>query len=161
MNTKVNPIPEGFHTVTTSFTFKNSLSAIEFYKKAFNAEVIDVLPTLDGKSTMHALIKIGDSALMMGDEMPNEGCPKSAETMGGCPIGLYVYVPNVDEAFKQAIKAGAIETMPVADMFWGDRCGWLKDPFGYTWTIATHISDLTKDEIQEGAKEFCKLMSEK
>ena len=148
------PIPEGYHAVTPSFTFKDSKKAIEFYKKAFGAKVLDLLPSPDGGRTMHATIKIGDSILMMGDEMPNPNCGKSAETLGSSPISLYIYVPNADAAFKQAIAAGAIETMPVADMFWGDRCGTLKDPFGYQWMIATHKRDLTNDEINKGAESF-------
>lgn len=153
MNTKVKAIPEGFHTVTPCLTLKNSLEAIEFYKKAFGAKELGVFPAPDGKSTMHATIQIGDSILMMGDEMPGQGC-KSAESLGASPISLYIYVPDADVAFKQAVAAGAMVTMPVADMFWGDRCGSLKDPFGYAWTIATHTRDLTGEEIREGAKSF-------
>ena len=81
-------------------------------------------------------------------------CPKSAETLGTCPISLYVYVPNVDAVFKQAVAAGAIATMPVADMFWGDRCGGLRDPFGYSWMVATHVRDMSQEEIQKGAQSF-------
>ncbi len=153
MATKVKPIPEGFHSVTPILTLKDSLKAIEFYKKALGAKVLDVMPSLDGKGTMHATIKIGDSVLMMGDEMPNQQC-KSAESLGASPVSFYIYAPNVDAAFKQAIAAGATETMPVADMFWGDRCGSLKDPFGYSWMIATHNRDLTEDQIREGAESF-------
>ncbi len=148
------PIPEGYHTLTPSFTFKDSKKAIEFYKKAFGAKVMEVLPSPDGARTMHATIKIGDSILMMGDEMPNPNCSKSAETLGASPVSFYIYVPDVDAAFKQAVAAGATETMPVADMFWGDRCGSLKDPFGYSWMIGTHNRDLTQEEIQQGAKSF-------
>jgi uncharacterized glyoxalase superfamily protein PhnB len=153
MTTNVKPIPEGFHAVTPSLTLRKSREAIEFYKKAFGAKVVDVLAAPDGESTMHAMIKIGDSFLMMGDEMPDQGC-RSAESLGASPISLYVYVPNVDQVFKQAVAAGATATMPVADMFWGDRCGSLKDPFGYTWTIATHTCDLTQAEIRAGAQAF-------
>ncbi|TVM03295.1 MAG: glyoxalase [Candidatus Brocadia sp. WS118] len=153
MNTKVKAIPEGFHTVTPCLTLKNSLKAIEFYKKAFGAKELGVYPAPDGKSTMHAVIQIGDSILMMGDEMPGQGC-KGAESQGASPVGLYLYVPNVDAAFRQAVAAGATVTMAVTDMFWGDRCGSLKDPFGYAWMIATHNRDLTGEEIMEGAKSF-------
>jgi uncharacterized glyoxalase superfamily protein PhnB len=149
------PIPEGYHTVTPSFTFKDSRKAIEFYKKAFGAKVLDLVPNLNGQGIMHATIQIGNSIVMMGDEMPaGENCPKSAETLGNSPISLYVYVPNVDEAFKQAVAAGGTETMPVADMFWGDRVGQIKDPFGYLWMIATHKQDLTDDQIRKGAETF-------
>ncbi len=151
MSEKVKAIPEGFQSVTPSLTFKDSLAAISFYKKAFNAEALGIFPAPDGKSTMHAVIKIGNSILMMGDEMVT--C-KSAETYGGSPMSLFVYVPNVDEFFQQAVKAGAAVVMPVADMFWGDRCGNLKDPFGYTWMIATHTQELSKEEMTKGAQEF-------
>jgi len=152
-DTTVKPIPEGFHAVTPSLTLKNSREAIEFYKKAFGAKVLDVLPAPDGKRTMHAMIKIGDSFLMLGDEMPDQGC-QSAESLGASPVSLYVYVPNVDQVFTQAVAAGATATLPVADMFWGDRAGNLKDPFGYSWMIATHTRDLTQEEIQDGAQAF-------
>lgn len=154
MTTKVKPVPEGYHTVTSSLTFKNSSKALEFYQSAFGAKVLDHLSSPDGRGTMHATMKIGDSILMMGDEMQGEGCSKSAETLGGSPISLYVYVPDVDQSFQRAVNAGAVVTMPVMDMFWGDRCGGLKDPFGYSWMIATHIKDLTKEEINKGAQDF-------
>ena len=160
MTTKAKEIPEGFHSVTLSLTLKNSLKAIEFYKKAFNAKTLEVLPAPDGRSTMHATIQIGDSILMMGDEQPSQGC-KSAESLGASPVSLYIYVPNVDAAFKQAVAAGAAVTMPVGDMFWGDRCGSLKDPFGYSWMIATHISDLTSEEVRQGAESFFAGMAKK
>lgn len=156
MTTKTKHTPEGFQSVTPSLTFKDTKKAIEFYKKALGATVLEIYPMPDGNGTMHATMKIGNSILMMGDEMPN--CP-SAESLGGSSISLFIYVPDVDAAFKQAIAAGAIETMPVADMFWGDRCGNMKDPFGYSWMIATHIRDLTEKEIQEGARAFFAAMA--
>lgn len=156
------PIPERYHTVTPSFTFKNSRNAIEFYKKAFGAEVIDLLPNLDGNGTMHATIQIGNSIVMMGDERPGaEKCSKSAETIGSSPISLYVYVADVDAAFAQAVAAGGQTEMPVADMFWGDRVGQIKDPFGYSWMIATHKQDLSSAEIRAGAEAFLAQMSKK
>lgn len=155
------PIPEGYHAVTPSFTFKDSQKAIDFYKKAFGAKVLDVLPNLSGRGIMHATIQIGNSVLMMGDEMPNPQCGKSAETMGASPVSFYIYVSNVDAAFKQALAAGAVETMPVAEMFWGDRCGSLKDPFGYSWMIGTHTRDLTNDEIKKGTEAFFAEMAKK
>lgn len=154
MVTQVKPIPDGFHAVTPSLTLKNSSKALEFYRKAFGAKVLDMLSSPDGKGTMHATMQIGDSILMMGDEMPDPNCSRSAESLGASPVSFYIYVPNVDAAFKQAVAAGATVTMPVADMFWGDRCGSLKDPFGYSWMIATHLHDLTQEEIQQGAQAF-------
>ena len=123
--------------------------------------MLDLVPNLKGQGTMHGTIQIGNSILMMGDEMPNPNCSKSAESLGSSPVSFYIYVPNVDGAFKQAIAAGAIETMPVADMFWGDRSGSLKDPFGYSWMIATHTRDLNNDEISKGAEAFFAQMAKK
>ena len=150
----VKAIPEGFHSVTPSLTLKDSRAALEFYKKAFGAKVLDLFPSLDGKGIMHATMQIGNSILMMGDEMPNSNCSPSAETLGACPLGLFVYVEDADAVFKQAVAAGAAVNMPMMDAFWGDRCGSVKDPFGYSWMIATHQRDLSPKEMQEGAKAF-------
>ncbi len=148
------PIPEGYNTLTPSFTFKDSKKAIEFYKKAFGAKVLDLFPSQIGPGIMHATIQIGNSIVMMGDEMPNSNCAKSAETLGGSSISLYVFVPNVDQAFKQAVEAGGTETMPVADQFWGDRAGSIRDPFGYSWMIATHKQDLNPEQTRKNAETF-------
>jgi PhnB protein len=144
-------VPEGYHSVTPIFVFKDAHKAIEFYKKAFGAEEQYVMPGPDGKGVMHALIRIGNSAIMMGEEHPQEPC-KSAETMGGSPVSFYIYLKNVDEAFATALAAGAKATMPVQEMFWGDRVGTVQDPFGHTWWLATHIKDLTPEEIRQGAQ---------
>ena len=157
----IRPIPDGFHAVTPSFTFKESQKAIDFYKKAFGAKVLDFMPNLNGKGCMHATMQIGDSIMMMGDEMPSENCSKSAETIGHSPISLYLYVSDADVAYKQAIAAGAVSTMPMMDTFWGDRAGAVKDPFGYSWMIATHKQDLTKDQINKGAESFFAQMAKK
>ena len=155
-------IPAGYHTVTPGFTFKDSQKAINFYKKAFNAELLDCLPNLNGKGIMHATIKIGDSIIMMGDEMSDsDTCPQSAETVGCSPISLFVYVSDVDAAFEQAVAAGGKVTMPVADMFWGDRVGQIKDPFGYLWMIGTHTQDLTQEQIRKKAEDFFAIMGKK
>jgi uncharacterized glyoxalase superfamily protein PhnB len=153
-------IPEGYHSVTPMFVFKDACKAIEFYKRAFGAEEHYTMPWPDGKGVMHAEIQIGNSFIMMGEEMPQQSC-KSAETMGGSPVSFYIYVENVDEAFRIASDAGAVTVMPVQDMFWGDRTGTLQDPFGYSWTIATHIKDMTPQEIREGAQSFCAEMAKK
>ena len=151
----MKPIPDGYHTVTPSFTFKDSQKAIAFYQQAFGATVLDLFPNPSGRGIMHATIRIGDSIMMLGDEMPGaENCVKSAETLGSSPISLYLYAPDVDAMFKQAVAAGGMATMPVADMFWGDRAGQIKDPFGYVWMIGTHKQDLTNDEIRKGAEAF-------
>lgn len=148
------PIPQGYTTLTPSFTFKDSQKAIDFYKKAFGAKVLDLMKSPDGKGIMHATMQIGNSIFMMGNEMPGSDCGKSAETMGGSPISLYLYVQDADASFKQAVDAGATVNMPMMDMFWGDRAGSLKDPFGYFWMVATHKQDLTEEQIKKGAEAF-------
>ena len=156
------PVPDGYHTLTPSFTFKDSKKAIEFYKKAFGAEVIDLFPRPNGEGIMHATMKIGNSIFMMGDEMPgNADCGSSAETIGKSPISLYLYVSNIDSVFEQVVAVGGKVTMPVADMFWGDRTGMIKDPFGYSWAIATHTQDLTNDQVRKGAEAFFAQMEKK
>jgi len=144
-------IPEGFHSVTPMFVFKDARKAIEFYKRAFGAQERFAMPGPDGKGVMHAEVRIGTSIIMMGEENPQQPC-KSAETIGGSPVSFYIYLENVDEAFRIALEAGAEARMPVEDMFWGDRVGTVQDPFGYNWTLATHIKDLTPQEIQQGAQ---------
>ena len=153
MKNKVKPIPEGYHSITPSVTFKDSLKAIKFYKKAFGAKEMEIFPSLNGKGTMHATMKIGNSIMMMGDERSNQNC-RSAESLGSSPVSFYIYVPNVDDVFRKAVEAGAEITMPLDDMFWGDRCGTVKDPFGYSWMIATHSRDMTWEEVQKGAEAF-------
>jgi PhnB protein len=144
-------IQEGFHSVTAGLIFKETLKAIEFYKNAFGAVERYAMPWPGGKGVMHAEIMIGDSILMMNDEFPQQHC-KSAESMGGSPVSFYLYVDDVDAAFQKALSAGATEQMPVQEMFWGDRAGSLRDPFGYNWMIATHTRDLSPEEITEGAQ---------
>ena len=148
------PIPDGYHAVTPSLTLKNTKKALEFYQKAFGAKVLDSFPMLDGNGIMHAVMQIGDSMIMMGDEMGGPGSPKSAESVGGSPVSLFVYVTDVDAVFKQAVAAGAKVIYPVGEMFWGDRAGNVLDPFGYHWMIATHKRDMTKDQITAEAKTF-------
>jgi len=154
------PVPSGYHTVTPSLTLKDSKKAIEFYKKAFSAKVLDLFPNLTGQGIMHATLQIGDSIVMMGDENPGQS-NKSAETLGASPISLFIYVSDVDAAFKQAVAAGATVVMPVAEMFWGDRAGNIKDPFGYQWMLATHKRDLTPEEIRKEAQAFFAQMAKK
>ena len=146
-------IPEGFHCITPVFTFKDACKAMEFYTRAFGAQQLFTMPGPDGKGVMHAELRIGDSIIMMGEENPQEPC-KSAETMGGSPVGFYLYVENVDAAFTKVVEAGAEVRMPVEDMFWGDRVGTVQDPFGYNWMLATHVRDLTPQEMEAGARTF-------
>jgi uncharacterized glyoxalase superfamily protein PhnB len=142
----VKPIPEGYHTLTPFLTVRNAERAIEFYKQAFGAQERGVAKGPDGK-VMHAEVKIGDSVIMLSDEYPEFGA-LSPQSVGGSPMGLHIYIENVDAAFDRAVKAGAQVEMPVADQFWGDRYGKLKDPFGHKWSIATHVKDMSADEMK-------------
>ena len=147
-----SPIPEGHHTVTPSLHVRNAAAAIEFYKKALGAQELMRMEDPDGKIG-HAELKIGDSIVFLGEEMPSMG-NKSPQTLGGTSGGLFLYVPDVDNAFRRAIDAGGKEKMPVTDMFWGDRQGQFADPYGYTWGIGTRTHDMTEEEIAEGQKAF-------
>lgn len=142
----VKAVPEGFHTITPHLLVRDAKAAIDFYQKAFGAQLQGgIAYTPDGK-IMHALLKIGDSLLMLNDEFPEYGAlaPKDGET----GIALHIYVENVDEVFRHATEAGAKVKMPLADMFWGDRYGKVQDPFGHQWTLGTHIKDMTQDEMK-------------
>jgi len=154
------PIREGFHSVTPVFVFKDARLAIDFYQRAFGAKEHFAMPGPDGKGVMHAEIQVGDSILMVSDENPQQSC-RSAESMGGSPVSFYLYVENVDAAFGRALEAGATSLMPVQDMFWGDRVGSVKDPFGHSWMISTHIKDPTPDELARGAQAACAQTSKK
>jgi uncharacterized glyoxalase superfamily protein PhnB len=140
------PIPEGYHTLTPFLIVRNAARAIEFYKQAFGAQERGVAKGPDGK-VMHAELKIGDSVIMLSDEYPEFGS-LSPQSVGGSPMGLHIYIENVDAAFDRAVKAGAQVEMPVMDQFWGDRYGKLKDPFGHKWSIATHVKDMSADEMK-------------
>jgi len=156
----VPPIPEGYHTVTPYLIVKGAARAIEFYEKAFGAKEVLRMPGPGGKGIMHAEIKIGSSRLMLNDEIPAMGC-KSVETFGGSPVSFYVYIENVDAAWKRAVDAGATVMMPLADMFWGDRVGVVVDPFGHKWTLAQHVSDPTPEEMKKGQEAFAARMQKK
>jgi len=134
--------------ITPHLVFDKAADAIEFYKKAFGAQELMRMPGPDGR-LMHAAVRIGDSDLMMCDAFPEYGGSPSPKTLGNSPVTIHLNTPDVDKVFAQAIKAGATETMPVADMFWGDRYGKLVDPFGHHWSIATRIEDLTPDQMKE------------
>ena len=148
MSDTVAPIPQGFHTVTRHLVIAGCADAIAFYRKAFGADERFRMPGPEGKC-MHAEIQIGDSIIMLADEFPEMGS-QSPKTLGGTPVALHVYVDDVDAVFEQAVGAGAAPLMPPADMFWGDRYARVGDPFGHTWALATHIADLTPEEIQAG-----------
>ena len=151
MSGKVAPIPEGFHTVTPHLVVAGCAEAIAFYTKAFGAGERFRMPGPNGKC-MHAEIQIGDCVIMMADEMPEMAC-HSPKALGGSPVALHIYVEDVDGMFQRAVGAGATPVMPPADMFWGDRYARVTDPFGHTWAIATHVRDLTPEEIEAGMAE--------
>ena len=142
----VRPIPEGYHSVTPYLIVNDAKRAIEFYKKAFGATEVLRLASPDGKIG-HAEVKIGDSHVMLADEFPEMGA-KSPQSFGGSPVGLCIYLENVDAAFDKAISAGGKVERPLADQFYGDRSGTLIDPFGHKWTLATHIEDVPQAEIE-------------
>ena len=150
----VKPIPDGFHSVTPYLIVKGAADAIEFYKKAFNATEIMRLEGPDGK-VGHAEIQIGDSRIMLADEQPemNALAPQSPGSSG---VGICLYVENVDEMVSQAIDAGASVQRPLQDQFYGDRSATLEDRFGHVWTVATHIEDLSPDEINRRMEEMTK-----
>jgi len=141
-----NP-PQGYHTLTPYMTVRNARAAIDFYSKAFGAETVLKLDMPDG-SIAHAEIRIGDSVVMLSEENEAWGT-KSPVTLGGSPMFLMAYVADVDAAFRQALGAGATEVRPVADQFYGDRSGTLKDPYGHQWTLSTHIEDVSQAEAQK------------
>ena len=145
-------IPDGFHTTTPSLVVSNSKEAIEFYKKAFDANEIYQMPAPDGK-IMHAMIQIGDSFVMMSDEFQAMGC-KSPTSIGGTAVTLHLYVEDADQVFNQAVEAGAKVTMPIMDVFWGDRFGTVTDPFGHSWAIATHKKDVSPEEMKKASEEY-------
>jgi uncharacterized glyoxalase superfamily protein PhnB len=148
----VKPIPDGYRTVTPHLVVDGAAKAIEFYKKAFGPEEISRSPGPGGK-IMHALIKIGDSAVMLVDDFPEwcGGKSKTPKALGGSPVSIHLYVNDADAAAEKAIAAGATVKMPVNETFWGDRFGVLEDPFGHSWSIATHVKDMTPAEMQAAA----------
>ena len=154
----VSYIQEGYHTLTPYMVVRGAAEAIEYYKQAFGAEEITRMSSPDGKTIMHAEIKIGDSRVMMSDEFPEWGV-QGPQAYGGTASGLAIYVPNVDEVFDRAVSLGATVKMPVADQFWGDRYGKLEDPFGHSWSIATHVKDLTEEEIRAAGQAAMAAMS--
>ena len=152
MPKKVRAIPKGYHSVTPHIVVRDAASAIAFYKKAFGAKEIMRLPGPSG-AIMHAEIRIGDSGVMIANEMPEMG-NKSPQALDGSPVDFYVYVEKVDAAYKRAVNAGAKVIMPVADMFWGDRMGRLEDPFGHSWSLASHVKDMTARKMKKAQEAF-------
>lgn len=148
----VKPIPDGYRTLTPHLIVKDAAKAIAFYKKAFGAQELFSMPSPDGKSIVHAELQFGDTRLMLCEECAEMGA-KSPLTTGGTSSSIFVYVKDVDASFRRAIEAGAKELQPPTEMFWGDRYGRLQDPSGHEWEIATHVKDLTPEQIAKGAAE--------
>jgi PhnB protein len=142
----VKPIPDNYHTVTPYLVVDGAAKAIDFYAKAFGATELMRMPAPENKIG-HAELKIGDSVVMLSDAMKEMG-HKSPKTLGGTPITLLVYVPDVDATIAGALKAGAQALRPIEDQFWGDRMGGVTDPFGHQWFVATHIEDVSPEEMQ-------------
>ena len=150
----VKAIPDGYHSITPYLIVGGAAQAIDFYKKAFGATELMRMPGPGGK-IMHAEIKIGDSIVMMADEHPEMGA-RGPQSIGGTPVGLMIYVQDVDAVARQAQTAGAKVERPVQDQFYGDRSGQFIDPFGHKWTIATHKEDLTPEQIGQRMQEMMK-----
>ncbi len=146
----VKPIPEGYHTATPYLIINGAAAAIEFYQAAFGATELFRFPAPDGKIG-HAEIKIGDSPIMLADEYVDMGY-KGPKALGGSPVSLMIYVPEVDAVFQKALDAGATAKESVSDKFYGDRMGTVIDPFGHVWHIATHKEDVSFEEMQNRAK---------
>ena len=159
MKHNVKAVPAGYHTATPALVIADVARAIDFYKKALNAKELMCMDMPGGMT--HAEIKIGDSIIMLNNTHQDhaghaENCPSTPKELKGTTSSLYLYVEDADATYKRAVAAGATGTMPVTEMFWGDRMGNITDPFGYIWTIATHVKNPTPTEMEEGAKEFAK-----
>ncbi|HBL16176.1 MAG: glyoxalase [Elusimicrobia bacterium GWA2_69_24] len=152
MEKNVKPIPEGYNAITPVLTVRDADKALDYYQKAFDARELNRMPGPDGK-IVHAELKIGNSIFMLCEESRTMGC-LSPQSLKGTPVGLYLYVNDADAVFKKAVQSGGTQKEAVQDMFWGDRCGTLTDPFGHVWTVATRKKDLTPKEIAAGAEEF-------
>jgi PhnB protein len=156
----VKAIPEGLHSITPHVCASDAAAFIDFCKKAFGAEEIRRMPGPGGHGIMHAALRIGSSWIFCADESVSGG-HKSAKTAGASPITLQLNVENIDASFKRAVDAGATPTMPPMDMFWGDRYGQFKDPFGNSWSISQHIKDMTPAEIEVSTNAFFAAMAAK
>ncbi len=152
MNTKAKP--EGFHTITPTIIVQGAMEAVKFYEQVFGAKVKRIFQSSDNK-VGHAELEIGDSILMLSDEFPMMHI-LSPKSPGGGTSSMYIYVDNSDDIFNKAVTAGATVTMPLTDAFWGDRCGSIIDPFGHSWTIATHIKDISDEDIEKALKDTFK-----
>lgn len=143
----VKAIPDGMHTVTPHLVCAGAADAIEFYKRAFGAVEIARMPGADG-GLMHAQIRIGDSHIFLVDENPAFGV-RGPKLLNGSPVTIHLSVEDCDALAARAVAAGAVATMPITEMFWGDRYGILQDPFGHNWSVATHVRDVTPEETHQ------------
>jgi PhnB protein len=151
---KVSYIPNDYHTITPYLIIKGAAQAIEYYKKVFGATEAVRMNGPDGK-VGHAELKIGNSRIMLADENPSMGQGHaSASTIGTSPVSLYVYLPDVDRVIRQAVVEGAKILKPVEDQFYGDRSGFIQDPFGHFWSVATHVEDVSPKELEERMKKM-------
>ena len=153
----VQPVPEGYQSVIPALSIDGAADAIEFYKRAFGAKERSRMPGPDGMIA-HAEIQIGDSVVMVSDPFP-QASTKSPTELGGTTVGLFCYVDDVDAVFQQATAAGAESVMDPDDMFWGDRFGTLRDPYGHSWSIATHVEDVSPEEMEERSRQFMESMA--
>jgi uncharacterized glyoxalase superfamily protein PhnB len=154
---QVSSNPKGFHTVTPNLVVRDCARALEFYARAFGAKEVARVPAPDGKSIWHAEMRIGDSIFFLNDEMPGMGAPAPAADRPS-PVTLWIHTEDCDAAHRRAVDAGAKSNMPPADMFWGDRVAAVMDPFGYQWSFATHVRDLSEEDVRRGAEEFARSM---
>ena len=152
VGSKVKAVPKGYHTLTPGLTVKDAAKAIDFYKKAFNAVERSRMAGPDGR-VMHAELEIGDSLIMIGEEMPERGV-RGPKSIGGSGVSLNLYLNDADATFKQAVDAGAKALQPVALMFWGDRYGKVEDPYGHVWGLCTRVEDLSPEEIDRRGQEW-------
>lgn len=149
----VKPVEDGMHTITPHLVCAGAADAIAFYTRAFGAEEVMRLPGPGGKLA-HASVRIGDSMLMLMDEFPDWDASGPA-ALGGTPVTIHLAVPDVDRCFERAVEAGAVARMAPADMFWGDRYGVVEDPFGHRWSMATHIRDVSPEEMAAAMQQGC------
>jgi PhnB protein len=150
----VKPVPDGYHSVTPYLIVKGAAKALDYYKQALGATELFRVDG-PGGTVGHAEIKIGDSIVMLADEFPQMGF-RGPEALGGSPVGLMIYVPDVDTQFAQALAAGGTVVKPLQNQFYGDRSGTIKDPFGHLWTISTHVEDVSPEEVARRAAEWAK-----
>ncbi len=164
MNTTImeatRAVPEGYENITPHLVVKGAAKAIEFYKKVFGAKEQMRMLTPDGKALAHAELEIGDSKLMLADEFPQMNCLSPA-SIGGSPVGIFLYVDDVDKIFNQAVAEGSKVLDPITDQFWGDRHGSIEDPFGHRWSISTHIKDLSPEEMKKAGEAMSKMCENK